>query len=520
MNVPLHLSRRIHRLRGLRRLEQLVQALDEHAIVGVTDAKGRILEVNDKFCAISQYSREELLGKDHRIVNSGFHPKAFFKELWDTILAGRVWRGEIRNRAKDGSHYWVDATIVPIRGRDGTPERFIAIRADITRKKEAEEALRQTQKLESLGVLAGGIAHDFNNLLTGILGNANLGASILQWDNPARAYFQKVEKGAQRAAELTHQLLAYSGRGKMQPEEVELNKAVTDITQLLDVSISKKTAIRYDLGSALSPISADPSQLQQMVMNLITNASDAIDKERGGLITVRTREEVLDEVFLASLPPLLPISPGRYVVLEVSDTGCGMGPDTLQKIFDPFYTTKPMGRGLGLAAMLGILRNLKGSLKVYSELGRGTMFRIYLPTLVPDENQDPVPGGAMGWRGKGTLLVIDDDQVVRTVARDMAQRLGFNVLEAMDGQEGMEVFLQRQPEITAVFLNLTMPSLDGREVFQRIRAHHPKTPVILSSGYGSLGDAGLPLPEGLSGFLPRPFTWEQFAGALRKALTE
>ena len=496
-------------------LEELKHALDEHAIVATTDVQGRITSVNDKFCAISQYQREELLGRDHRMLNSGFHPKAFFRELWETILAGRVWRGEVRNKAKDGSFYWVDATIVPLLDARGRPEQFVAIRTDITQKKESEEALRQSQKLESLGVLAGGIAHDFNNLLTSILGNANLGACSLLPDNPAVRYFHRIEAGAQRAADLTNQLLTYSGRRRIQPVAMELNQLVQEITQLLEVSISRKSVIRFDLATSLSTISADPSQIQQLVMNLVTNASEAMDGAKGGLITIRTREEFLDEAFLADHSPILPLAPGSYVVLEVSDTGAGMTPETVARIFDPFFTTKVQGRGLGLAAILGILRQLKGSLKVYSEPGEGTMFRIYLPTLTPADNPQNLPDSADAWRGHGTLLVVDDDQSVRAVSREMAQRLGFHVLEAMDGLEGVEIFTRRSAEITAVFLNLTMPTLDGREACQRIRALAPGMPVILSSGYQA--DVGEDI-QGLAGFLPRPFTWAMFSEVLKQAM--
>ena len=498
-----------------RELAEFKHALDEHAIVAITDTRGVITYVNEKFCALSKYSREELLGQTHRVVNSGFHPKTFFKEMWDTIQAGRVWRGEIRNKAKDGTFYWVDATIVPLLDGQGRPERFIAIRADITQRKEAEEALRQAQKLESLGVLAGGIAHDFNNLLTSILGNANLGASALLPENPARRYFQRIEAGAQRAADLTHQLLTYSGRGQVQPVELELNGLVLDITQLLEVSISRKSVIRFDLASSLSTISADPSQIQQLVMNLVTNASEAMDEVKGGLITIRTREEYLDAGFLADHTPILALAPGRYLVLEVSDTGAGMSAETIAKIFDPFFTTKVLGRGLGLAAILGILRQVRGSLKVYSEPGEGTMFRVYLPTLTPLDNPSHLPDGTGTWRGHGTLLLVDDDQAVRAVTREMAQRLGFHVLEAMDGLEGVEIFTRRAAEITAVFLNLTMPTLDGREACQRIRALAPAMPVILSSGYQAVAGEDI---QGLAGFLPRPFTWTMFSETLKQAL--
>src|SRR5664279_6144173 len=269
--------------RVLRELQDFKRALDEHAIVAVTDARGRITYVNEKFCAISKYSREELLGQDHRIINSGHHSKTFMANLWKTIQGGQVWKGEIRNKAKDGSFYWVDTTIVPFLGEDGAPLQFVAIRADITQRKEAEDALRQSQRLESLGILSGGIAHDFNNLLTIIMGNANLAASHLPLESPAQSYLNQVESATLRAADLTRQLLTYAGKGRMQVVEVNLNLLVMEMTQLLTVSISKKAVIRYDLAPDLPGILADPSQMQQLFMNLVTNASEAVG-EAGGLI--------------------------------------------------------------------------------------------------------------------------------------------------------------------------------------------------------------------------------------------
>src|ERR1035438_714040 len=367
--------------RAIRDLQDFKRALDEHALVAVTDLRGRITYANEKFCAISKYSREELLGQDHRILNSHFHSKAFMAELWRTILAGGVWKGEIKNRAKDGSCYWVESTIVPFLGADGRPEQFVAVRADITQRKESEEALRQSQKLESLGVLSGGIAHDFNNLLSIILGNSNIAAMHLPPESPAMPYLGQIEQATLRAADLTRQLLAYAGKGRFQVIEVDLNRLVVEMTQLLTVTLSKKAVIRYDLSPSLPFISADPSQMQQLVMNLVTNASEAIGDEVSGLITVRTGVQLVDEATQAGLLPALPLSTGEYVTLEVSDIGCGMTPEVRERIFDPFYTTKFTGRGLGLSAMLGILRSHHGSLKVYSEQSRGSVFKLFLPAL-------------------------------------------------------------------------------------------------------------------------------------------
>ncbi|WP_257311970.1 hybrid sensor histidine kinase/response regulator [Geothrix fuzhouensis] len=504
--------------RLLRELENFKRALDEHAIVAVTDARGRITYVNEKFCAISKYSREELLGQDHRIINSGHHPKAFMAQLWKTIQAGKVWKGEIKNRAKDGSPYWVDTTIVPFLGEGGVPVQFVAIRADITQRKEAEEALRQTQKLESLGVLSGGIAHDFNNLLTTILGNANLGAMKLPPESPALPYLHQIEQATLRAADLTRQLLAYAGKGQLQVIDVDLNRLVLEMTQLLTVSISKKAMVRYDLAPGLPHISADPSQMQQLVMNLVTNASEAIGDEISGLITIRTGLQAVDEAYNGGLLPALPLTAGSYVTLEVSDTGCGMAPEVRDRIFDPFFTTKFTGRGLGLSAMLGILRSHHGSLKVYSEPGRGSVFKLFLPALVPAAETPLLPARDVGWQGRGILLLVDDEPGARGVARDLAENLGFQVLEAADGQEAVGLFELRHREITAVLMDLTMPHLDGRQAFLRMHAVDPGVPVVLTSGYSEQDVLADFLGRGLAGFLAKPYQSGQFLAVLRQAV--
>jgi PAS domain S-box-containing protein len=505
--------------RALQELEDFKRALDEHAIVAVTDARGRITYVNEKFCAISKYDRDELLGQDHRIINSGHHSTAFMSQLWKTIQGGQVWKGEIRNKAKDGSFYWVDTTIVPFLGEDGAPCQFVAIRADITQRKETEDSLRQSQRLESLGVLSGGIAHDFNNLLTIVMGNANLAASHLPPESPAQAYLNQIESATLRAADLTRQLLAYAGKGRMQVIEVNLNRLVVEMTQLLTVSISKKAAIRYDLAPDLPGILADPSQMQQLFMNLVTNASEAIGDEAGGLITIRTGVQRIDATYTGRLLPALPLAAGTYVTMEVSDTGCGMAPLVLERIFDPFFTTKFTGRGLGLSAMLGILRSHQGSLKVYSEVGRGSVFRLFLPAVIPDQEPASVQP-TTGWRGHGLLLLVDDDLNARAVARSMAEDLGFHVLEATDGQEALALFELRHAEIALVLMDLTMPHLDGGQAFLRMHSVNPKVPIVLTSGYSEQDVLAEFTGSGLAGFLPKPYLGSQFLGVLRQAMQE
>jgi PAS domain S-box-containing protein len=506
-------------LAALKELRDFKHALDQHAIVAVTDAKGRITYVNDLFCDISKYPREQLLGKDHRIINSGHHPKAFFRDLWNTIKSGNVWKGEIKNRANDGTFYWVDTTIVPLLDPAGVPEQFVAIRADITARKDGEEALRQSQKLESLGVLAGGIAHDFNNLLTGILGNSNLASLLLPPGSPIQPYLDQVEQGAMRAAELTRQMLAYAGKGKTLIVPVNMNQLVVDMTKLLSVSISKKVSIHCELAHDIPEITADATQMQQVVMNLVTNASDALGDKPGGVITLQTCDRTIDALDIAALSPINPIKPGRYVTLDVTDNGCGMSPETVLKIFDPFFTTKFTGRGLGLSALLGILRSHGGTIKVYSEVGHGTCMKVFLPAWggVSESTVEPDPPPDTGAL-HGTILVVDDDPAARAVASALSVALGLEVMEAVDGLEAVRIFGMRKAEISLILMDLTMPNLDGREAFQQIREISQTVPVILTSGYNekeAVGDMG---DRGLSGFLPKPYRHQQFEAVVRKAL--
>ena len=500
-------------------LEDIKHALDEHAIVAITDVQGKITYVNDKFCAISKYSREELLGRDHRIINSGYHPRSFMRDLWKTILSGRVWRGEIRNRAKDGTCYWVETTIVPSLGEGGRPVQFVAIRTEITERKEAEEVLRQSQKLESLGVLAGGIAHDFNNLLTGILGNAELAELSLDQDSPARHFLGQIGVAAQRAADLTRQMLAYAGRGRFVLAEVDLNHLVLELTQLVAVSNTRKAAIQYDLSPGLPGVFADPAQLQQLVLNLVTNASEAIGEDGNGVVTIRTALQEVDESFLAQTDLVLPLAPGRCITLEIADTGSGMNPDQLSRIFDPFFTTKFTGRGLGLSAALGILRSHKGSLKISTEWGSGSTFKVFLPATEAAFPDSPPDRDESTWQGHGLVLLVDDEIEIRGVAREMAKRLGFEVLEASDGLEAVRLFEQRHAEIRLVLMDLTMPRMSGRQAFQCMHAHAPEVPVILSSGFSEQEVAKKFMGMELGGFLSKPYSFEQFRTMIQKVLS-
>ncbi|MBN1478536.1 response regulator [Candidatus Sumerlaeota bacterium] len=372
-------------------------------------------------------------------------------------------------------------------------------------RQRLEAQVQHAQKLESLGVLAGGIAHDFNNLLVGILGNASLALFELPPASPARDFIKQIDVAAQHAADLTRQMLAYSGRGKFVVQALNLSMVVEEMVHMLKVSISKKVGLRLQLDHDLPSIEADASQITQVIMNLVTNASEAIGDECG-VITIITGVTECDLDDLADTYLNEGLSAGTFVTLEVADTGCGMSQETLDKIFDPFFTTKFTGRGLGLAAVMGIVRGHGGAMRVRSELGQGTVFTVLLPASSKEAEdtvtRTPQP---LVWRSSGKVLVADDEMTVRELARRVLEQVGFEVLLATDGREAVELFRAHADEIRVVLLDMTMPHLDGEETFDKMWDLHPDVRVILSSGYSEQEATERFHGRGLAGFLQKPY---------------
>ena len=381
-----------------------------------------------------------------------------------------------------------------------------------------ERKMVESQKLESLGVLAGGIAHDFNNLLTSILGNA----SLLRYDLPKHSSMhfslEQIEKASLRAADLCRQMLAYSGRGRFQLQRVDLARLVEDTTHLLKVSISKKVVLRFNFALDVPAVEADPTQLRQIVMNLVINASEAIG-DRSGQITLTTGLIHVDQAYLATmhLAPELPAA--NYAFIEISDNGCGMTPEVKARIFDPFYTTKFTGRGLGLAAVLGIVRGHGGALKVYSEEGKGTSFKVLLPVAAGAKADEPGPVARPAtWRGHGHVLVVDDEEPVRVVAARVLESLGFKVSVAEDGRAGVAAFEAQPDAFCLVLMDLTMPHYDGVQAFGLMRRVRPDVKVILMSGYNEQDAITSFVGKGLAGFLQKPFDLSALTEKVRAAL--
>jgi signal transduction histidine kinase/CheY-like chemotaxis protein len=381
-----------------------------------------------------------------------------------------------------------------------------------------ERKLLETQKLESLGVLAGGIAHDFNNLLTGIVGNAGLVRLELPPDTPPAAHIRQIESAALRAAELCQQLLAYAGKGRFLVESLDLNELIEGTLSLLRLSVGKQAHLQLELGRALPAVMADATQIRQIVMNLVINAADAIGAQPG-VITLHTgcRYVRATEFAAWAADPGLP--EGEYAFLEIGDTGCGMPPETLRRIFEPFFTTKFAGRGLGLAAVLGIVRGHRGALQVTSELGRGSVFTLFLPAgsaQLPVESG--APPAAAAWQHSGTVLVVDDEECVRTVTEYVLATFGFDTVPAADGEAALAAFAAKPDRFVFVLLDLILPGISGRKVLDRLREIRPDVPVLLVSGYSENDSASPFAADGVTAFLQKPYTRETLERKLRALL--
>lgn len=536
MGFAVDITEQLRSERERRRLESLLVAALDQTPAGIMVVEGPKAEVRlanrtaEEILLISK-SQQQQISVEHPgvLATACHHPDGSPWPFEELPLVQTVQRGasfdnlEMRVRRVDGTERWILVNGAPIRDADGKVVAGIVVFPDITARKQAEEERRklerqvlQTQKLESLGVLAGGIAHDFNNLLTAILGNIDLAVADLSPLSPVRENLAEAEKACRRAAELCKQMLAYSGRGRFMVQALGVNELITEMTHMLEVSISKKAVLRLELAPQLPAVKADVTQLRQIVMNLVINASEAIG-DQSGVIRIRTAALECDRPYLSEgwLDADLPA--GHYVALEVSDTGCGMDKETVARIFEPFFTTKFTGRGLGLAAVLGIVRGHRGSIRVYSEPRRGTTFKLLFPATQEAETRTAAAtAGGAAWRGQGVVLLVDDEEDVRRLARRMLERLGFEVLVAVDGREAVKVFKEHGARVGWVLLDLTMPHMDGEETFRALRRLKPGLPVMISSGYHEHEVAQRFAGQKLAGFVQKPYTLDNLRQHLRE----
>ncbi len=489
----------------LKELSDIKFALDESAIVAITDQSGRITFVNDKFCRISKYTREELLGEDHRIINSGYHSKEFINELWKTIANGKIWRGEIRNRAKDGSFYWVDTTIVPFLNKQGKPYQYIAIRYDITEQKRTEEHLLRAQRMESIGTLAGGIAHDLNNILSPILMSVDM-LQMNDLEEETNRWLNVIKENAERGADLVKQVLTFARGMKGERISVQLKHIIKDLIKVLKETLPKSINVKFDIETDLWTISADPTQIHQVLMNMCINARDAMPL--GGNLTIAAKNIYLDQHYARMN---FETEAGNYVLLTISDTGAGISEEIKSRIFDPFFTTKEIGKGtgLGLAMAQTIVKSHAGFINVYSEPDKGTKFSVYLPVANSEKAKLKEIGEKHFPKGSGELiLVVDDEKNIREITCAALEKFGYKILTAEDGTDALAVYAQNSNEIALVLTDMAMPHLDGFALIRALKKINPQLKIMAMSGL--ITDKQTAELENLeiNAFLAKPFTAE------------
>ncbi len=502
------------------RYEQLFQNAND--IVYTHDLEGRLTSLNKAGEKITGFSQNEALSFDfvQMIVPE---QRSFFHAWLKAALEGTsscVHEWDIMT--KDGRRVALELN-VRLLHRNGKPAEFVGIARDVTERKRqeanrmvVERRLLDVQKMESLGLMAGGIAHDFNNLLTAIMGNNSLVAMEMAGNPKAQKFLKNIEDASLRAAELCKQMLAYSGRGRFQMRPMDLNAMLREMRNVLHLSLNSKIVLEMSLAEKLPEVNADTAQMRQMLINLVVNASEAIG-DRPGCIRIKTGQTEVDNTFQSESHLFPELRIGNYVLVEITDDGPGMSPETQARIFDPFFSTKFTGRGLGLAAVLGIVRGHNGAVTVKSQPGKGSVFTVLIPALTVaahamDEKQ-PLPAE---WIGKGTLLVVDDEEAVSTVTCSLLESYGFKILRASDGIQGVEMFREHASDIDAVLLDYIMPKMNGEETFNEIKRLRKDASVFLMSGYSEQEAMERFAGKGVTGFIQKPFKSDELREKMRQ----
>jgi PAS domain S-box-containing protein len=500
---------------GLRKLSSAVE--QSPVSIVITDVAGTIEYVNPKFTSRTGYALDEAVGQNPRILKSGSRSPDEYREMWHTISSGREWRGEFLNKAKDGTLFWEHAVISPIRDQQGAITHYVAVKEDITDRKQLEAQLLQAMKLESVGRLAGGVAHDFNNMLQAILGHAQIALAMLPVDHPVYADLVEIERAGMRSADLTRQLLAFARRQPASLRVVDLNEAVQGTRRMLERLIGEDIELVCRLGPEVWPVRIDPSHLDQVLTNLALNSRDAV--VGGGTITIETSNLVIDEVTARQWADA---RPGEFVRLAVHDTGAGMDADTLARVFEPFFTTKSLGRGtgLGLATVYGVIKQNDGFIAAASTPGRGSTFAVYLPHAEEEAVDGPATIEAVALPDHGTehVLVVEDDGGVLRLARMFLEQLGYAVTTFRSPVEALEFAESDPPRVDLLITDVVMPVLNGDELSRRLQARWPHLRVLFMSGYTSDVILERGAPADAVRLLQKPFTREVLAARVRSVL--
>jgi two-component system, cell cycle sensor histidine kinase and response regulator CckA len=502
-------------------LRKLSSAVEQSAdTVLITDRQGKIEYVNPAFEALTGYSRDELVGNTPRLLKSGEQSSETYQDLWRTLLSGKVYRGIFVNRRKNGELYYAEESICPIRNAAGEITHFIANGRDLTERRRLEGQLVQAQKMDAIGRLAGGVAHDFNNLLTIITSYAELALDAVPKNSPLEAKIHEILLAARRAAELTRQLLAFSRKQPQLLRVVDLNEVVGNIANLLPRLIGEDIEFTFAPGKKLGHVRIDPLQIEQVLMNLAANARDAMPQ--GGDLRVETSDIRLDDDYIHGKPAVVP--KGHYALITVSDNGSGIPKETLPHIFEPFYTSKPAGKGtgLGLATVYGIVKQNKGFVWVYSEAGCGTVFKIYLPCVKARKHAEdiekisPEPVA----HGSETILLVEDEQAVRCAAAAFLRMRGYDVIEACDGQQALGAAQKQHDKIDLLITDVVMPNLSGGELGKKLKNLRPDIKILFVSGYAGQTVLDHNVVHLETNFLQKPYTLKQLAQKARAILDQ
>lgn len=508
-----------HDLTECRRTEELIGRLS-HAIeqspvsIVITDTEGNIEYVNPKFVEITGYTFEEVIGKNPRILKSGKTPPEEYERLWETITSGETWRGVFHNRKKNGELFHESAVISPVKNRQGVVTHYIGIKEDITELKKLQEQLLHAQKMEALGTFSGGIAHDFNNILTAIMGFGSLMQMNVKGDDPLRPYLKEILAAVERATNLTQGLLTFSRKQIISPRSININEIIKRVQKMLSRIIGEDIELRTILTDKDLTVKADVGQMEQVLMNLATNARDAMPD--GGVLIIETELVKLDEEYMKTHAVE---RPGMYALISVTDTGTGMDEKTKERIFEPYFTTKDTGKGtgLGLSMVYGIIRQHDGYINCYSELGKGTTFKIYLPLAkleVKEERIISLPPA----RGTETILLAEDDASVRKFTKATLEQWGYTVIEAEDGEDAIKAFKEYRDKIQLLVSDVIMPKMNGKEAYEEIKKITPDIKAIFMSGYTAniIHKKGI-LEEGIN-FISKPISPNELLRKVREVL--
>jgi len=500
-----------------RDLRLQAMAMDQSTeIIVITDTEGMITYVNPAFEKTTGYSREEVLGKNPSILKSTKQDDMFYHDLWETISKGKTWSGRLVNKKKDGSEYTEEATISPVLSDQGEIVSYVAVKRNISDKLKLEARLQQAHKMEAIGNLAGGIAHDFNNILSPIFGYTEMLLLDAPDDSNTRKSLAQILAAAKTAKNLVNQILAFSRQSEHEKKPIKVQIVIKEALKLVRSSIPTTVDIKGDIHSDCDPILADPTQIHQIIMNLCTNAYHAMEKTKGE-VTVS-----LKEVELATEDLKDPaMNTGKYVLLSVADTGMGMTQDTLGRIFNPYFTTKEIGKGtgLGLAVVHGIVKNLSGHINVYSELGKGTEFHIYLPVIESTQDSDQVELPRI-LKGDERILLVDDKKDVCNIEHQMIERLGYRVTARLSSTDAFEAFRANPHNFDLVITDMTMPDMTGDELARELIKIRPDIPVILCTGFSAKMSQKKMESTRIKGLLMKPVVMQELSGMIRKVLDE